>query len=67
MDERHIGREIKMVYHSFIVFVANIVAVDHSRAREGIFILQHFDLRFNLAMSRQHGNPRRANLGHAKS
>ena len=67
MDERRISREFKVVYHYFIAADANIVGADHSRAREGVFIPQHFDLKLNLAMSHQRGTPRRANSGRAKS
>ena len=58
MDERCIGRKFRVVYHCFTVVAANIAGADHSRAREGVFILQHFDLKLNLAMSHQHGTPR---------
>ena len=67
MDERHIGRDFMVVYHCFIAVAANIAGADHSRAREGVFIPQHFDLMLNLAMSCQRGTPRRANSGRARS
>ena len=59
MDERCIGHEFRVVYHCFTVAATNIVATDHSRAHEGVFILQHIGIRINLAaMSLQRGTPR---------
>ena len=68
MDERSIGPEFRVVCHCFTAIAANTAGADHSRAREGVFIPQHIGIRLNLeAMSHQHGTPRRANSGRAKS
>ena len=68
MDDRCIGREFRVVYHSFTADIANSAAEYHPRARVGVFKPLHIGLRLNLkAMSLQRGTPRRAHSGQVKS
>ena len=53
MDDRCIGREFRVVYHSFTAAAANSTGAYHSRPSVGVFTPPHIGLRLNLmAMSR---------------
>ena len=59
MDDRCIGREFRVVYHSFTAAAANSAAKYHPRAQGGVFNPMHIGLRLNLkAMSHQRGTPK---------